>query len=491
MPSSEQQRKMFSVALKVLIKTAMDNHLFSFNGSLFRQRKGGAIGSTLTGAIAVLFTLRWYKDLKIKLNFATTEIPSFRLYMLKIYIDDENILCETFPLGSRLCSDGKIRIIESEIEKDRDIPGDQRTAKLFLEIANSVCDFIKLTVDCPSMHSEGFMPILDTQVKIENNKCIFKFYKKKVANPLLMLESSAMPNKIKRNALVQEGIRRLRNTSRELPWQLKADILSEFSHKMMMSGYNAKFRLEIIQSAVRGYDRQCDAADRGIRPLYRPRDFQAEERRKSKLLTKTSWHRPASAVGFIPATPGAELAKDIQRIVTEETARLGLSAKIIETGGKSLRQHLVRLDLTGCFYPDCYLCECDDKGASHTRSGAHYSGICLLCKENNKLARYDGESGLSGYYRSTIGHKKDIIDKNDKNAFAKHLTSFHPDKVGDPAAFKLKVESTHKKCLERQVSEGIYIVNSEADYLLNSKSEYLQPAVRRVITTREVRDHGS
>ena len=103
------------------------------------------------------------------------------------------------------------------------------------------------------------------------------------------------------------------------------------------------------------------------------------------------------------------------------------------------------------------------------------------------MARYDGESGLSGYYRSTIGHKKDIIDKNDKNAFAKHLTSFHPDKVGDPAAFKLKVESTHKKCLE----EGIYIVNSEADYLLNSRSEYLQTAVRRVITTREVRDHGS
>ena len=113
------------------------------------------------------------------------------------------------------------------------------------------------------MHSEGLMPILDTQVKIKNNKCIFKFYKKKVRNPLLMLKSSAMPNKIMRNALVQEGIRRLRNTSRELPWQLKADILSKFSHKMIMSGYNAMFRLEIIQSADRGYDRQCDAADQG------------------------------------------------------------------------------------------------------------------------------------------------------------------------------------------------------------------------------------
>ena len=274
--------------------------------------------------------------------------------------------------------------------------------------------------------------------------------------------------KIKRNTLVQEGIRRLRNTSRELPWAIKAEILSEFSHKLMLSGYHAKFRLEVIQSAVRGYERQCDDADRGTKPLYRPREFQAEQRKKTKLLTKTSWYRPASAVGFFPATPDGELAKDIQQIVNEESSRLGLTTKVIETGGKSLRQHLVRLDLTGCFYQDCYLCESDDKGASHTRSGAHYSGICSLCKEENKLARYDGESGRSGYYRSTLGHKKDILDQNDKNAFAKHLSNFHPDKVGDPTVFKLKVESTHKKCLDRQVTEGINIQNSKADYLMNS-----------------------
>ena len=56
-------------------------------------------------------------------------------------------------------------------------------------------------------------------------------------------------------------------------------------------------------------------------------------------------------------------------------ADLGLTTKIIETGGKSLVQHLVRLDLTGCYYFDCYLCESDVKGCgSHTtRSGVHYS----------------------------------------------------------------------------------------------------------------------
>ena len=115
----------------------------------------------------------------------------------------------------------------------------------------------------------------------------------------------------------------------------------------MLSGYREQFWLETIQSAVRGYENQCAAADAGVKPLHRPREFQSEERRKNKLLSMR--YRPASAVEFIPATPGAELAAEIQKIVTEETAKVGLTAKIIETGGKSLKDHLVRLDLTGCF----------------------------------------------------------------------------------------------------------------------------------------------
>ena len=88
-------------------------------------------------------------------------------------------------------------------------------------------------------------------------------------------------------------------------------------------------------------------------------------------------------------------------------------------------------------------------------------------------------------------HKKEIIENKDSNAFAKHLQVFHPDRIGDPTVFKLKVESTFSKPLERQVTEGIAITNSTADRILNSKSEYLQPAVPRVTNTREVRDHGS
>ena len=81
-----------------------------------------------------------------------------------------------------------------------------------------------------------------------------------------------------------------------------------------------------------------------------------------------------------------------------------------------------------------------------------------------------------------IHHKNDILTNSDKNAFSKHLQIFHPDHIREPMAFKLKVESTHSKCLERQVKEGVFINNSEADHVLNSnvlnsKAEYHQPAI--------------
>ena len=262
------------------------------------------------------------------------------------------------------------------------IPADERTAKLLTEIGNSISNFIKLTADYPSKHENGFMPLLDIQVRVVDNQVDYKFYSKPMSNPYVILANSALPEQMKRNSLVQEAIRRLRNTKRDTEWETKAAILSEFVYKMKISGYSEKFRLEIIQAAVRGYEKQCLDADNGVKPLHRPRNFSAEQRWKTKSMTKTSWYRPFNAILFVPATPNGELQKTIQKIVTEEAARLNLTAKVVESGGVSLKQQLVKTDLTGCFYPDCYLCESDSKGGSHTKSGVHYSGVCVLCAEN-------------------------------------------------------------------------------------------------------------
>ena len=45
--------------------------------------------------------------------------------------------------------------------------------------------FLILTVDSPSLHPSGFMPILDLQIKTENNQIVYEFYKKEVSNNLV------------------------------------------------------------------------------------------------------------------------------------------------------------------------------------------------------------------------------------------------------------------------------------------------------------------
>ena len=56
--------------------------------------------------------------------------------------------------------------------------------------------------------------------------------------------------------------------------------------------------------------------------------------------------------------------------------------------------------------------------------------------------------------------------------------------------FNLKVLQTFKKPLERKVAEAVMINNSTADIKMNSKAEFLQPAVPRVIATREPPGRG-
>ena len=56
--------------------------------------------------------------------------------------------------------------------------------------------------------------------------------------------------------------------------------------------------------------------------------------------------------------------------------------------------------------------------------------------------------------------------------------------------FICKKSSRHnfEKPLERQVAEAVAIQNCKADLVLNSKAEWEQPAVERLVVTRELDD---
>ena len=381
------------------------------------------------------------------------------------------------------------------MEGDLEVEGDRRTASLIQELANSICQSIQMTVDFPSAHVSGWMPILDVEVRMREDKTVdWRHYRKPMDSPYTILNNSAMPGKVKRLTLVQEGIRVLRNTRPSLHPEMRVGLLEDLAQRMRISGYPEDFRRSVLEAAVGGYEGQVAAAERGEKPLYRPRGWQEANRRKSKMLKKASWYRPADFVLFVPATPGGKLANACREVLEEEGGRLDMKGRVVERGGVQLSRQLVQTDLaagTSCTAPQCLPCTNGKKpgrgGLKHHRAGALYRGVCKICRERNILSEYWGETGDSAYGRG-LDHQEDVLKKRLTNAFAKHLNIHHPEREGDINAFEFDLVQNFVKPAPRQTAESVYIHNSEAEHLLNSRVDFEQPTIERVVTTREPRE---
>ena len=192
----------------------------------------------------------------------------------------------------------------------------------------------------------------------------------------------------------------------------------------------------------------------------------------------------------VPCTPGGVLAGAVKVVVDEEAGRLGLKVKTQEGSGLPLRRSVVTSDLGAgqpCHQGDCTLClSGDDKGGlRHHRSGAVYKGECKLCGEG--ISDYWGESGDSAYCRCQQ-HKSAILNKDENNAFAKHLAIHHPEQEGNIDSFRFKLVETHSQPLSRLCSESVHIHTSKAQIPMNSKAEWHAPVVPRVVVTRELEE---
>ena len=469
----------------------MNNHCYSVNGANKIQGDGGSIGLKLTGALAKVVMLSWSRKFKTILTDALVEFAYFKLYLLLFYVDDTGVAVEELEPGCRFMKEeGKVRVVEEEVEGDRRVPGDLRTAKVLAEVANSIFDYIQFTVDCPSNHASGWMPLLATQVRVTDDNTIdYKFFEKEIASKYVMMRNSAMSARVKMNCLTQEVIRRLRNTRESLDWdEIKAPILTNFCKKMARSGYPESYRAEVIKSGVVGYERQLEASRSGQKPLFRPRGWQQEERRRRKMVRKTAWYRPADCVGFYPPTPGGELNHQINQVLEEEGKRINMKLRAIETGGLSLGKMLVHPDLKRgepCGRPGCVLDRVSGgAGGPHNVPSSLYRGVCKLCEAQGESAEYWGESGFPGSHRS-FQHEGEVESRKDSNAFAKHLALYHPEEQGNIENFNITVEGVFKKPLTRQKTEAVKIQSSRATHKMNSKAEHRQPAMLRVRMTRE------
>ena len=68
-----------------------------------------------------------------------------------------------------------------------------------------------------------------------------------------MQAKSALPTRVKRSILLEEGSRRLRNCSPELAWDEKVLYLNRLSSEMKNCGHSYAFRRTILKRVVVKY----------------------------------------------------------------------------------------------------------------------------------------------------------------------------------------------------------------------------------------------
>ena len=214
-------------------------------------------------------------------------------------------------------------------------------------------------------------------------KLYYQYYRKPMANWLLMPAISAMPGSVKRTALTQYGLRILRNTKLEVEWSVKAAMLSEFMERLRDSGYSHRFRQEILQSVLTGWESIVEEHLAGRRPINRPRSWKEHERQETKWRKRTSWFKAGgySTVMFCPFTPNSELAARWREVEARGAAIRGWRFRVVELGGRPVKSILCKNPWAGpCTNQRCLVCTTGGRG-NCGRPGCTYSIQCLACRD--------------------------------------------------------------------------------------------------------------
>ena len=333
-------------------------------------------------------------------------------------------------------------------------------------IGNSIHESIQLETDCPENHEDKKLPILDLKVwlKQRNDRkfIMHEYYMKPVSSIALIDARSTLPWKSKRTILVQQAIRILRNCSEDLPWEIKKKHLNHMMKRMQYSGYNQKFRYEVLNSALHAFEEMKKKDESGEQPLYRSKHWRRKERRAAKEEKRKNWYKRGGyeSVIFVPSTKESTLLKQLQANIDKSQLKI----KLIEKSGTSLGDILRTADPRkekNCNRGDCPICTKGGKGNCRTLN-INYK---ITCECNDE---YNGTTTRSGYTRG-IEHTEDMISKKEDSDMWRHCRDKHN---GEIKGFRMDIVDTFKNDpMLRQVTEAVRIRRTEPEKRINRKEE--------------------
>ena len=97
----------------------------------------------------------------------TINLSELLCILYRRYVDDQMGGHRPTPLGLRWDPINKKMMYSQEwVEEDRDKPPDERTMKLLQAVANFINPRLKMTIDYPTAHVNGRMPIAHPRLRV-------------------------------------------------------------------------------------------------------------------------------------------------------------------------------------------------------------------------------------------------------------------------------------------------------------------------------------
>ena len=186
--------------------------------------------------------------------------------------------------------------------------------------------------------------------------------------------------------------------------------------KVKNSGYTEKFRTEVLDSSMKAFKTMLEDDKNGVKPLYRDRQWNKEERALKKSQRKNSWWNSKWSkiqyknVLFVTPTPGGVLLKQLQMREAELNKNSNDRTKMVEKGGLKIKNILCSKNpfkKTNCEQKMCPLCfnsefvvvSDEEPKVSCNTNNVGYKWQCVTCQENNVVKVYEGETARSARLR--------------------------------------------------------------------------------------------
>jgi hypothetical protein len=187
---------------------------------------------------------------------------------------------------------------------------------------------------CPN-HNNSRLPILDTEMWIENGMIQHGHYSKPMSSTEVVLARSAMSATTKRNILVQEGTRRLKNCHLSLPWATKANHVNGLMISMHEAGHSRQFRIVVATRILANYKTIVDNNSNGTKPIYRSKQERRDQKLKEGISNKATWFRKGgfTATLTVPTTKDSTLVNSTRRALDVAPGPSHTKVKVLERPG--------------------------------------------------------------------------------------------------------------------------------------------------------------